>query len=171
MYVNESKWGFRCIWGLLLLGCVCVMGDKWWEHSVHLGGLQSHVWEYTTEPLCHLCMETSARHPQALVWWTLALRGTLSGVWQLGLSVALMVRLRQVTNEKRRQRLLCFQTTGLIEVWAGSRRCSVSHQEKKKKFFFSPKSLQTVFTRHTISLRVKITHFLLVGQEKDRGAV
>lgn len=127
--------------------------DKWWEQSVHLGGLQRHVCEYTTEPQCHLWLEATAHHPQALAWWTSALRGTLSGVRQLGLSVPLMLCLRQVTSEKRRQRL---PSVAKQRDWW---RCEQGHvavaslikekREKKKKNVFSiPKSLQTVFTGH-----------------------
>lgn len=89
-------------------GCRCwavrALGDKQRGHLVHLGGLQTRVCEYTIEPRCHLWLETTAHHPWALAWWTLALRGTLSGR-QLGLSVLLMLCLRQVTSERRRQRI------------------------------------------------------------------
>lgn len=107
--LDESKWGFTCIWQVIFVWHMSVLGDKRWEHSLHLGEIQRHVCEYTTESRCHLWLETTAHHPQALAWWTPALGGggRLSGVRQLGPSMPPVFCLRQVTSDKRRQRLLC----------------------------------------------------------------
>lgn len=158
--------------------CVCALGDKWWEQSVHLGGLQRHVFEYTTEPRCHLWLEATAHHPQGSGVVNFGLEGNPLRGPPAG-AVCAADALSETGNEweKEAETTLCCQTTGLMEVRAGSRRCSISHQGKKTErvlSFLSPKvsancvhRAQCNFCHST--LRVEITHFLLVGQEKDRG--
>lgn len=75
--------------------------------------------------------------------------------------------------KKEAETTLCCQITGLIGVWAGSRRCSVSHQGEKKTFFLSqilckPRSQGSMQFCHSTP-RAEITHLLLVGREKERG--
>lgn len=69
----------RRIWmylGFVAAGlCVCARRQMM-EQSAHHGGRQRHVCEYTTEQQCHLGLETTAHHPQALAWRTFGLEGS-----------------------------------------------------------------------------------------------
>lgn len=73
--------------------------------------------------------------------------------------------------EKEAETTLCCQTTALIEVWAGSRRCSVSHQQQNKGVLSLQNFLQTVFTGHnaisvTVPQGLKLHTFSLWAKRK-----
>lgn len=132
---HESKRGFTCIWGLSFLGCVFAgwqmmggVGSSW-------GTSEACLWVHNRAAVPLVIGNNSPSSPGSGVV-DFGLEGNPFWVPTAGAVCATDV-LSETGNEweKEAETTLCCQTTGLIEVWAGSSRFSVSHQGKKEEVF------------------------------------
>lgn len=153
--------------GLLLLGCVCACWQMTGAASSSWGTSEACLWVHNRAAVPLVIGNNSPSSPGSGVVG-FGLEGEPSpGADSWGCPTDVLSE-KGNEWEKEAETTLCCQTTGLIEVWERSRCCSISHQEKKKGVLSLPKSPQTVFTGPQCNfcdstLRVEITHFLLVG--------
>ena len=134
---DESKWRFTCIWGLSLLGCVRAGWQMMGGVSSSWGNSEACLWVHNRAPVPVVIGNNSPSSPGSSVV-DFGLEG--NPLWALtAVAVCATDALSETGNEwkKEAETTLCCQTTGLIEVWAGSHRCSISHQGKKDELFLS----------------------------------
>ena len=131
---------------------MCALGDKRWERSVHPERLQRHA-------CTHLWKKTTAHHPGTLAQWTLALRGAPSGMWQLSVPLMLCLISGNEWEKKAEASLLPNNRTerGLSSSLFFKVSANRVYRAQCNNFCNS-------------TLRIGITHFLLVGLVKERGA-
>lgn len=168
--LDESKKGLWCVWQVL---CVCTGWQMMGALSSSPGNSQACLWVHNRVALPLVIGNNSPSSPgHGVVNFGLEgdpLRGVTAG------DVNASDVLSETGNEweKEAETTLCCQTTGLIEVWAGSRRSSSLIKRIKGVFFSSKQSANCVHRAQCnfchSTPRVQITKFLLCGARERKG--